>query len=245
MAHLQSGETMLQLTRNGLVFQGGLDALRDCFATHHYVVLKNLLEPALLETVQRQMERVPWRSSTFDEVGTEFTLDDPVSVRLLLFVLNSPKFLNVIRFITGCAQISDFSGRVYRLSAGSQHQLSWHSDTNDVQRQVGFSLNVSADVFRGGTFELRDRRTLAPLAQVDNTGFGDALLFRISHDLQHRVTPVVDTVAKTACAGWFRATGKSLFAELVAAQNAPVQMGPIRGHGFAKLDHNREHSMEE
>jgi hypothetical protein len=76
-------------------------------------------------------------------------------------------------------------------------------------------MNLSTDIFRGGTFELRDRWSLAPLAQVNNTGFGDALLFRISNDLQHRVTQVEDTVAKTACAGWFRATGVSFFGELV------------------------------
>jgi hypothetical protein len=78
-------------------------------------------------------------------------------------------------------------------------------------------------IFRGGTFELRNRSTLALLAQVNNTGFGDALLFRISADLEHRVTEVVDTVPKTACAGWFRATGVSLFAELVG-RSASVPM---------------------
>jgi hypothetical protein len=107
--------------------------------------------------------------------------------------------------------------------AGPQHQLSWHSDTKDPQRLVGFSMNLSTDIFRGGTFELRDRWTLAPLAQVNNTGFGDALLFRISNDLQHRVTEVVNKVDKTACAGWFRATGVSYYAELVG-RSANLQM---------------------
>ena len=94
--------------------------------------------------------------------------------------------------ITGCPAITEFGSiRVYRLVAGPQHQFSWHNDRNDPLREVGFSMNLSTDVFRGGTFELRDTRTLTPLAQVNNTGFGDALLFRISSDLQHRVTEVV------------------------------------------------------
>jgi hypothetical protein len=214
---------MLQLTRKGLFLHRQIDVLRDRFATNHCVVLEKLLEPALLEKVQRQIGHAQWLSSTFDDFGTEFTIDDPMSIRLLLFVLNMPEFLNVIRIITDCAQISDFSGRVYRMVAGPQHQLSWHSDTKDPQRLVGFSLNLSTDIFRGGTFELRDRWTLAPLAQVNNTGFGDALLFRISNDLQHRVTEVVNEVDKTACAGWFRATGMSYYAELVG-RSANVQM---------------------
>src|SRR5262245_9421410 len=209
---------MLQLTSKGLILCRDLDSLRDRFATNHYVVLEKLLEPALLTKVQRQMERAPWRSSPHGKsgkFGTELRLDDPETVHLLFFLLNSPKFLNVVRTITGYPQISDFTGRVYRLTAGPQHQFSWHSDTKDRQRQVGISLNLSTDVFSGGTFELRDRLTLAPLACVNNTGFGDALLFRISDDLQHRVTEVKDTVAKTACAGWFRATGVSFFRELI------------------------------
>jgi hypothetical protein len=206
---------MLQLSRNGLLVQGQLKTLRDHFAARHFVVLTKLLEPALLQMVQRQIEHAPWRSSAYDDVGREFTLDNPVTIRLLLFLLNSPEFLNAIRFITGCAEISDCSARVYRLAAGPQHQLLWHNDIGDERRDAGYSLNLSTEVFQGGTFELRDRRTLKLLAQVNNTGFGDVLLFRISSDLQHRVTEVAGTVVKTACAGWFRAGGESFFAELL------------------------------
>jgi hypothetical protein len=208
---------MLQLTKHGVVRYGKLDALRDRFDTQHCVVLENLLEPALLEKIQRHIERAQWRNSAFEDgfAGTEFTLDEPVTCNLLSLLLNNPEFLNVIRIITSCTQITDFSGRIYRMTAGPQHHLSWHNDIDLKQnRQVGFSMNLSADVFRGGTFELRNRSSLEQLAQVNNTGFGDALLFRISADLQHRVTEVVDSVPKTACAGWFRARGTSFLTEL-------------------------------
>ena len=41
------------------------------------------------------------------------------------------------------------------------------------------------------------------IQEVYNTGFGDALLFRISNQLKHRVQEVKGTVPKTAFAGWF------------------------------------------
>jgi hypothetical protein len=206
---------MLQLTSKGLVLHGELDALRDRFVANHCLVLKQLLEPALLEKIQRRIDQRPWHGSTFEDFGTELTLKDPETLRLVLFLLNHPAFLNVIRAITSCAQISEFRGRVYRLVAGRQHQLTWHGDTKDDRtRRVGFSLNLSTGIFHGGTFELRDRWTLAQLAHVNNTGFGDALLFPISYDLQHRVTEVRDTVAKTACAGWFHANAESFFGRL-------------------------------
>jgi hypothetical protein len=208
---------MLQLTGTGFVHDEQLDAARDRFATNHCVVLKKLLEPALVEMAQRHIEQTPWLRTDFDDdIGTELTLDNEAGIaRALSFVVNTPEFLNVIRIITGREHISEFMGRVYRLSGGPQHHLSWHNDTQVPMRYVGFSINLSTDVFRGGTFELRDARTLARLAQVNNTGFGDAILFRISKDLEHRVTEVVGEVAKTAYAGWFYETGVSLLAELV------------------------------
>ena len=207
---------MLQLTRTGFVHDGQLDAARDRFATNHCVVLEKLLEPALVEMAQRHIQQTPWQRTDFDDVGAELTLDNGTGIaRALSLVVNTPEFLNVIRIITGREHINEFMGRVYRLAGGPQHHLSWHDDTQVPMRYVGFSINLSTGVFRGGTFELRDARTLARLAQVDNTGFGDAILFRISKDLQHRVTEVVGEVAKTAYAGWFYETGVNSFAELV------------------------------
>jgi hypothetical protein len=207
---------MLQLTGKGLAMEGDLGALREQFATRHFVVLEKLLTPELLERVQRQIKVAPWRSSAFDDFGTEFTLDDPLTVHLLMFLMNTPKFLNAIRVVTGCPQIGDCWGRIYRLSAGPQHHLSWHDDTklSDERREVGFSLNLSTEVFCGGVFELRDHKTKASLGQVGNTGFGDAILFRISTDLQHRVTEVTGTADKTACAGWFRSAAQDFFTGL-------------------------------
>ena len=81
---------MLQLTRNGLVLHGQLDVLRERFFTNHCVVLEKLLEPALLEKVQGRIEQAPWRSTTYDHIGTELTLDDPATIHILL---NRPEFL--------------------------------------------------------------------------------------------------------------------------------------------------------
>src|SRR5262249_55197068 len=126
-------------------------------------------------------------------------------------VLNSPEFLEAIRAITGCKQFERFSGRVYRMWSGVQNQFEWHNDLNDDSRRLGFSLNLSADVFRGGAFELRDCWSHRLLAQVANPGFGDAIVFRLSPNLEHRVTDMVGEVPKIACAGWFRQTGATYF----------------------------------
>ena len=85
---------------------------------------------------------------------------------------------------------------------------------------MGLSINLSTDVFSGGTFELRDRLTQAPLAQINNTGFSDALLFRVSNDLEHRVTEV-GKVAKNRMAG-----GSSLQTSLFHGTGSGRDSGP-------------------
>ena len=223
-------KTVFQLTRKGPVLYSNSDSLRDRFAAEHCVVLKDLLEASLLEKIQRNIERAQWHDSAFTKgfSGTEFTLDDPLTINVIYFLLNHPRVLDVIRIITGCEQISEFSGRIYRMVAGPQHQLSWHDDGGGT-RQVGFSMNLSTGVFRGGTFELRDCSTMKLLAEVNNTGFGDALLFRISRHLKHRVTPIMEGVPKTACAGWFRATGENYMKKLIDAMNRKEDARAVAG----------------
>jgi hypothetical protein len=66
------------------------------------------------------------------------------------------------------------------------------------------SINLSPTSFSGGTFELRERESKRLVYRHGNTGCGDALIFRLSLDLEHRVTDVIGNAAKTAFAGWFR-----------------------------------------
>jgi hypothetical protein len=51
------------------------------------------------------------------------------------------------------------------------------------------------------------------LAEIANTGWGDAMLFRTSKQLQHRVTDVVGNEPKTAFAGWFKSEDRNPFRE--------------------------------
>jgi hypothetical protein len=83
------------------------------------------------------------------------------------------------------------------------HYDSWHDD--DFQnRLIGMSINLSPIGYEGGLFQMRKRKSDDILAQIANTGFGDALIFRISGDLEHRVAGVEGTEPKTAFAGWFQ-----------------------------------------
>lgn len=209
----------IELTRNGPVVSGSPAVLRRRFEAQHCVVLRSLLSPPLLGEVQRHVEHGKWQDGHeyTSGTGTVLTSTDSAGPTALHFLLNNPEFLKFVATLTGCEDISDFRfGAVYRMLPTDEHQLSWHDDLKEQEnRQVGLSLNLSTDPFEGGAFELREHASGKPIAQVSNTGFGDALLFRVSKEFEHRVTAVTGAAPKTAFTGWFCATGETHLSRLI------------------------------
>jgi 2-oxoglutarate-Fe(II)-dependent oxygenase superfamily protein len=121
---------------------------------------------------------------------------------LLLFLCNDVALFELVRAITGCDRIGAFVGRVYRMLPGAEHEGTWHDDLLE-GRMVAMSVNLGDAPYSGGVLEIRGRQSKRVLHRVANTGFGDAVIFRIGRELQHRVTAVKGTVPKTAYAGWF------------------------------------------
>src|SRR5439155_3809598 len=86
----------------------------------------------------------------------------------------------------------------------ADHHDSWHDDVGN-NRKIGMSLNLGSRSYSGGIFQLREKNDDRLLCALPNVVQGDAILFRISPDLEHRITPMEGTEPKTAFAGWFRA----------------------------------------
>jgi hypothetical protein len=94
------------------------------------------------------------------------------------------------------------------MKADAGHTDKWHDDTIE-GRLIAMSLNLSPRGFEGGLFQMREAKSNRMLLEIANTEPGDALLFRLSNNLQHRVTDVQPGEPKTAYAGWFN-TQKSM-----------------------------------
>lgn len=191
-------------------------ALRDEFRVHHSVRLPALLNATLIASVLEGTKRGTWIGREHDGIGREVILDDARALDVLHFVANTPRLLALVKEITGCDTITTFEGRVYRMVPGADHFDSWHDDVG-AHRLVGMSLNLGPDPYEGGTFQLRTDGEHAAPRELPNTVPGDAILFRISPELSHRVTPVVGSEPRTAFAGWFLADGVSYFSRLLDA----------------------------
>ena len=130
-------------------------------------------------------------------------MTENIASRMLEFLTNDQKLFEIIQQITGCDRIGCFSGRMYRMMPGRDHYDSWHNDMLE-HRMVAMSINLSEGFYSGGLLQIRDRHSQQILHEVANLGVGDAIVFRLAHSLQHRVTNVEGAVPKTAFAGWFR-----------------------------------------
>ncbi len=208
---------ILQLSRGGVVLLGSEEVrrgLRAQFDLHHVVRLPQLLDRPLLERVQRNLLQSRFSPFVHQGIGRDIRLEDNPTSGLLLLLANSPALCRIIEDITSCDYIGSFSGHLYRMMPGGDHYDSWHDDAVQ-ERVVGMSINLSGAVYSGGIFHLRDRATGRILCQAVNTGFGDAILFRLSPQLEHCVTPVDGAFPKTAFAGWFR--------------SVPPDQAPLRG----------------
>jgi hypothetical protein len=196
---------LIRLTRKGVVFSGtqeDLESLRAKYDRDNYVILPQLYEPALLTEIMERVDAAPFLPRRHDGVGLEFCMEDSITSSMLMFFPNNPVFLRIVEQITGQPQIGEFYGRVYRMTSSDGHFDNWHDDRSD-QRVATMSVNLSRQVYSGGALQMRNKDSEEILHEVHNTGFGDALLFRISGNLIHRVQGVTGDIPKTAFAGWF------------------------------------------
>jgi hypothetical protein len=223
---------VIQLTRGGTAVQAAaadLSLLRDQFARQHYVRLPGFLEPPLLRFIQSEAGR-----KDFDEIVNEelaqrarnLILNGSVSQGMFyVLLMNDLRLFELIEDITGCGAIGSFTGRLYRMMPQRSDYASWHDDLA-YHRLVAISINISTGVYVGGTLQIRNRESGVIISEVENTQPGDAVVFRLSPDLEHRVTEVSGEVPRTAYSGWFCAQPVFDRSSIISAADQPSSSNP-------------------
>lgn len=198
---------MLQLTRTGAAAQfgsGEIEGLRQHFREHHCVLLRQLVEPSIVDFVAERVRQAEFEQRQDTDIAKESWLPPEASAGTLHFMVNHPDFLRFVEQITGCKAIGHFGGRIYRFAPGEGHYDSWHSDLGQAgERLLAMSLNLSPEPFEGGALQIRETDSKKILFEIANTGLGNAVIFQVDPRLEHRVSPVAGKVPRTAFAGWF------------------------------------------
>jgi hypothetical protein len=179
-----------------------IEDLRTQFSTRSFVYLRQLIAPDLLELLSTNIESSSFQRLEHKRVGAELGTPDLKTGAVIGVLFNNAKLFEFVRTITDCGSIGSFIGRVYRYLPDEDHYDAWHDDMI-AHRLVALSINIGKQAYEGGFLELRDKNGTAAIETIPNTGFGDAILFRLAAHLEHRRTAVRGHVAKTAIAGWF------------------------------------------
>jgi len=192
-----------------MVFSASTEALAQLrlqFERQHYIRLPQLLEPGLLDFLQAQIDQGKFYERVHSGIKSnkELCMAGNTAFGALLLLMNDEKLFELIQDVTQCERIRCFEGRVYRVIPGRGHHDSWHNDMGE-DRLIGMSINLSREAYGGGILLIRDQDSQRIISEVDSPGLGDAVIFRLSSRLQHRITEVEGRSSKTAFAGWFRA----------------------------------------
>lgn len=202
---------MLQVTRK-LLIQPDSEEVAEMskeFAERHCIVLPQLIEGNLLWSILERLGTAAFYHNTHaDHRRQEFAKDltvreNEMALQMVHFLLNNPMLFQIVHRIASCRPIAGFGGRIYCSLPNEEHHLEWHDDTDAGERLVGISINLSSEPYSGGVFQLREKRRRTIFREVGSGNPGDAHIFRITPELQHRVTRVEGTAARTAAAGWF------------------------------------------
>lgn len=201
---------MIQIARNNITSSDSnqLAHLREEFSEKHCVLIRQFLEPALLEYILRQISKSRFvtklEMNDDDEFGKVlFIPTDEPSLFVFNMIMNNQKLFRTVEEITGCQPIGNFFGRIHSSEPDSNHHIAWHGDNTDT-RLLGVTVNLGTETFSGGLFQLREKDTEKIVCEIGQTHAGDAFIFRIDPNLQHRLTVVESGGRRTVGVGWFR-----------------------------------------
>jgi hypothetical protein len=197
---------LIGLAPGGIAFaesRAAIERARKAFAREHCVMIPRFLSTDLLRLLQLDVARGEFRRQIHARLGgSDLSLPHNNAAGALLFIMNDSRLFAALEEVTGCGRLRAVTGSIRRAVAGKGKVLSWHDD-NLKNRRVAITINLSPKKYRGGLLQIRDRRTQQIVREIANVGPGDAVLFRVSPNLEHRNTEVIGETPKTAFSGWF------------------------------------------
>jgi hypothetical protein len=195
----------LQITKSGVRVapaESELRGWREVFAREHWLRLPGFFDALLLKLIASKLAETEY-CVVDRETGIELRPIDCTAYLAAELLLNTPALFRAIEQITECPSIKCFSGRIYRRAPGHDHLNHWHTDVTE-GRAIALSVNLSKDLYADGELQIRSADLHELLCTVPNPQYGDAIIFPIDKNFQHRISDVTGAAPKTALAGWFK-----------------------------------------
>lgn len=203
---------MLQITKSEVIVSSAdqFKAFRRKFADDLYVRLTGFIEPGFLGQITDMIRDEEFMERHTPNIGRVETLLNSEIEGEIHQLINQEPLLEAVTQIVG-QQVHIWLGNTVRRIPGKDHFSNWHSDmTSPVscngclfRRTVPVSINLSRERFDGGNLEIRDVTDQTILQDIPNKNFGDAIMFQISNNLEHRVADVTGGGPRMVHVGWF------------------------------------------
>lgn len=184
-----------------------LEGPRAQFQAQSVLSVPNAISQEFLATLLTIVGRGSFPREEIDRLGFRGLETPPTAGRLLSLALRRASFLDWLRQVTDLHDITGVSGAIAQTAANADEALDWHDDLNKPERRLAITVDLSPADYQGGGFEMRRKGKTRAFFTHKHPAAGSLLIFAISPDLEHRLTPVTHGGPRRVFAGWFTAEG--------------------------------------
>jgi hypothetical protein len=182
---------------------------RAQFEADRVLSVPNAISEQFLGTLLAIVDNGVFVREQVDRLGYRGVETPPLAGRVLSLALRRASFLEWLRKVTGLKDITGVSGTVAETAPSADEALDWHDDLNKPERRLAITVDLSPARYQGGVFEMRRKGDTSPFFSHAHRAAGSLLLFAISPQLEHRLTPVTEGGPRRVFAGWFVAEDRS------------------------------------
>jgi hypothetical protein len=181
--------------------------LQEDFEKLKCIYLPNFIEENPLRRLVEKIGKITFETKLEAEGLDKFgkilfaPQDEPV-IFIFNMIFNDLELFDFLETITKCEKINNFIGRIHRSVGLQDHEIDWHGDNSD-KRLLAMTISLGNDKYSGGSLQIREKVSKNILDEFGQLNAGDAVIFQISPDLQHRLTKV-ESGTRTVGVGWFR-----------------------------------------
>ena len=184
-------------------FLAGADNARVEFADAGSIVCQDAMAPDILDGIVRVLGRARFVSDTVRRLGHREIEAPAIGGTAISLMLNRAPLFRWLEAVTACEPIRTISGRVVQTHARTGDELVWHDDMGGDPRRLGITVALDSPPYAGGEFELRRVGEQDLLRRFKHDRIGTALIFAVSHALEHRVLPLSAGGPRRVFTGWF------------------------------------------
>jgi hypothetical protein len=197
----------MEMTSKLILDENKIESYRAEYAATNCIFVGGFVEQTILQSLLKKLDEDSFKTKLEMDGEDKFgkvlaLLPNHPAVFILNMLLNNPQLFDTLQQITGCAPINNFTGRIHRSESGQEHEIGWHGDNSD-NRLLAISLGLGTDSYTGAKFQLRKKGTEHNLREFGQLEAGEAIIFKIDPELQHRLT-VLEDGRRTVGVGWFR-----------------------------------------